>query len=228
MIQFNLLPDVKVEYIKTQKLKRLVVAISIVSSAVSVVILLIVLGISATQKAHLSNLDEDINRLTTELESTPELKSILSVQSQLGSLPQLYDGRPAIDRLPTYLDQITPADLGIGRLTLDLSLSSIEIEGKAASLELVNSFVDSLKFTTYKAVVEENEMKGKAFKDVVLVDFGRDVEEAEFIVKFTFDPIIFDITKDVDLIVPSIVTTRAEVPSADLFNGEVQPTEEEE
>lgn len=228
MIQFNLLPDVKVEFIKTQKLKRLVIAVSIVASAMSVGILFITLSLSAVQKNHLTNLDKDIAKLTTELEETPELKSILSVQNQLGTLPGLYDGRPAVDRLPTYLDQITPTNLGIGRLELDFSLSSIEIEGKAESLELVNSFVDSLKFTSYTVTTDDGETEGKAFKDVVLADFGRDEEEATFTINFIFDSTIFDITKDVKLTVPSLVTTRAEAPAADLFSGQITPTEGQE
>jgi hypothetical protein len=225
MIQLNLLPQVKVDYIKGQHVKRLVMGISLVATAVSVGLVIIMFSLVAIQKKHVSDLDKDIDKLTTELKSTPDLDKILAVQSQLNVLPSLYDGRPAVDRLPTYLDQTTPTGVRINKIVVDYTLSTIVIEGKADTLELVNSYTDTLKFTTYK-VGEEASLQ--AFKDVVLLEFGRDEKEATYTISFGFDTTIFDITKTVNLVVPSLVTTRANAPGTDLFFIETDSTEGEE
>lgn len=221
MIQFNLLPDIKIEYIKTQRTKRMVILGSIGAAGLSIALLLVMFSFSTVQKQHITNLDKDIQALRTELEGNQELTKILSVQNQLKSLPALYDGRPAADRLPDYLDQTTPTDVGIGRLVVDFSTSTMEITGSAPSLESVNSYVDTLKFTSYKYDNEGQTTTSGAFSAVILTEFGRSDKEATFVVTLTFDPIIFDATKSIELIVPSTVTTRAEAPasSPDLFDG---------
>lgn len=218
MIQFNLLPDVKVEYIKTKRLKRILLLSAIAASGVSVFILFLTFSYAAVQKRHLSNLDKDVDRISTELKSNPELTKILSVQNQLNTLPSLYDGRPAVDRLPGYLDQTTPQGVGIGRLTLDLSLSTIEITGEADNLQLVNSYVDTLKYTIFKSD-EEGAVEAAAFTNVVLTQFGRDSETADFVINVTFDPLIFDVSKKISLTVPQLVTTRSQGTAAELFDG---------
>lgn len=217
MIQFNLLPTVKVEHIRTQKMKRMVMVTSITATCISAAILVLLFSYTAVQKNHISNLDGDIAKLQAELESNSELKKILSVQSQLNSLPALYDGRPAVERLPLFIDQTTPADVGLGRLSIDFSLSTIELSGTAANLSAVNAHVDTLKLT--KFTTGEGSQPEAAFSNVVLSQFGRNEDEASFTITLSFNPMMFDTTKQVSLAVPAMVTTRAQTNPAELFDG---------
>ena len=242
MIQFNLLPDIKIEYIKTLKLKRMVMTIAFIAVGASVGLLILMFSMNAVQKRHVSNLNSDIERLKTELDETDDLTKILTVQNQLNALPALYDGRPAINRLPGFIDQTTPVGIGITQMTIDFSTSTVEIIGDSKNLKTLNSFVDTLRYTTYEVEHEETEEVAdtgeememtetevhealNAFGNVGLVQFARDSEKATFTLSFSFDTTIFDITKKVKLTVPSLVTTRAEVPSPDLFNGAVEVEE---
>lgn len=217
MIQFNLLPDIKIEHIKSQRMKRLVIVVAVALIGLSVGILVLMFSYSAVQKKHVENLDRDIDSLTAELESNDELTKILSVQNQLNSLPDLYSGRPAADRLTTFIDQTTPAGVGLGRLSIDFSTNSIQFTGTAASLGAVNQHIDTLKFT--KFTIDEDTTEQPAFSDVVLTQFGRDDNEANFSISLVFDPQIFDATKDIALKVPNVVTTRAQDQGSDLFDG---------
>lgn len=221
MIQFNLLPDVKIEYIKTKRLKRLMMLGSFVAVGASMLILFLTFSYSAIQKRHMSELNKDIETIKNELDSIPELKKILSVQDQLNALPDLYMGRPALDRLPDYLERTTPSGIGLNHLQLDMSINQIEVTGNANSLETVNSYVDTLKFTTYKTSEEGSEV-APAFNSVVLVQFGRDSNQATFTISFMYDPQIFDISKEIQLSVPNKVTSHAQAPNNNLFNGEPQ------
>lgn len=241
MIQFNLLPDVKVQFIKTKRLKRVIVLVAVAATVVSVLLLILTFGYAQSKKAHIANQDKDIQELSDKFNSNTELTKILSVQNQLNSLPALYNGRPAVGRTPEYLDQVVPEGVRMGRFIIDFSLGTIEISGTASgennvnALALVNSFVDTLKFTNYVAVDSEGNKSEptKAFDNVVLSSFGRDDKEANYSLKLSFDPVIFDVTKDVTLTVPQLVTTRSSTSSSDIFDGGnsegiVQPVEEGE
>lgn len=220
MIQFNLLPDVKIQHVKSQRTKRLVILVSIAIAGVSVGVLVLLFSYTLTQKRHLSNLNQDISSLGSELQSNKELSRILTVQNQLKTLPDLYNGRPAVGRLPGYIDQTTPAGVGIGSMTLDFSASTINVTGSASSLELINNYVDTLKFTTFKT--DDSSEPANAFKNVVLTSFGKNERGASFTIDLAFDPLIFDETKNIQLVVPNTVTTRAQAPGQDLFNGSAE------
>lgn len=220
MIQFNLLPDVKVASIKANRLKRIMMIVSVLVIIFSIAIVILSYSFVAVQKRHVGNLDKDITRLIAEIESIPELENILTVQNQLRSLPQLYAGRPAVNRLPQYLDQTTPTKVSLSRLSVDFSTSSFNIVGRADSLETVNLYVDTLKQTFFK--VGKDGTPAQAFTGVVLSSFGRDDKGAGFTIAFTFDPLIFDNSQDISLVIGSAAQTRdqAEGADSDLFQEE--------
>lgn len=219
MIQFNLLPDVKVDYMRTQRTKRLVIVGSMIVAAISVLILVITFSFSATQKRHLANLSKDIDAIEKKLTSNTELTNILSVQNQLNTLPELYEGRPAANRLPSYIEQTTPADISIGKLSIDFSTNQMEISGLSSSLGSVNRYVDTLKYTKFKAGSESQELTS-AFNNVVLSRFGKEKNEVSFSVNIAFDPLIFDETQQIALQVPNGITTRSQVGNnSNLFSA---------
>lgn len=219
MIQFNLLPDVKVQYIKTKRMKRYMILGAFAAAGVSALLLFLTASFVTVQNRHLGNLDADIKKAVNELNNTPDLTRIISVQNQLKALPALYDGRPALFRFPEFIDKTTPVEVGLGNVTLDLEASTIEVTGSAATLEQVNRYVDTLKFTTF-TTDEEGAAPKPAFSAVVLTDFGRDETEASFTVEFSFDPILFDITRKINLIIPQdFVTKHSDVSSVNLFDG---------
>lgn len=226
MIQFNLLPDVKVQYIKTQRTKRMVMLTSVVIAGVSVLIVAMTFSYSLTQKRHLTKLDKHIKSIRTELESNKELTKILSVQNQLNSLPQLYAGRPAADRLPVYIEQTTPSNVSISKLTIDFSTSTIEVSGSATSLSSVNTYVDTLKYTKFKQNTEnasdEKTESINAFKDVVMTKFGTEKGQSSYTINLNFDPLIFDGTKSISLEVPSLITTYSQQSNTSPFTGTQQ------
>lgn len=220
MIQFNLLPDVKLEYIKTRRTKHMVtlVAGAVTALAVFVFVLLFV-AVNVIQKQHISNLDKDIQEDISYLQSVEDLDKVLTVQNQLGALSGLHEKKPETSRLYTYLIQLTPSKATIGDITVDFSLSTMSISGTADKLETVNKFVDTLKFTEY-----QTDQTLKPFTNVVLTDFavspasGATKREVTYQIDFTYDPVIFNATVDGSMQVPKIISTRSttEKPS-DLF-----------
>lgn len=200
MVQFNLLPDVKLEYVKTQRTKRLLTLLSFVVSAGGIALLLIsVFTVDVVQKKSLRDLNSDISRYSAQLKSVKDLDKILTVQNQLSTLTNLHDQKPVATRLFGYISQVTPAQASLSKLTIDFTQNTITVGGSAPSLDVVSSYTDTLKATTYKVSGSGNT---HAFSSVVLTNFGRDDKGATFTITANFDPAIFNTNNNVTLSVP--------------------------
>lgn len=235
MIQFNLLPDIKLEYIRMKRLKRLLISMSTLVAASSLMIALVLFGyVNFAQKGHMEDLDRDLTRDANKLTSTKDIDRIITVQNQLASLPALHEGKPAASRLFVYLSQVTPADTSVKSISLDFTTNLVTLSGNAKDLLGVNRYIDTLKFTTY--TVEGTKESKKAFSKVLLAGFSAGaggqpdetgaLSQAGFQTTFEFDPTIFDNKTKVKLNVPNTITTRSQInnPQA-LFQS---PVEEEE
>ena len=198
MIQFNLLPDIKQEYIKSQHVKRLVIGISLILSAAFLFILLILIfSVYVIQKGNINSLNNKIQADSVNLKNKPNLATILTVQSQLNSLSALDHQSPEASRLFNYLYQIVPTQATISSLNVDFSQNTLNIVGNAPTLDVVNAFVDNLKYTSYTISGQSNTQN--AFTSVVLSTFGRSSTSASYSISFSFAPSIFNNADTINL-----------------------------
>jgi Tfp pilus assembly protein PilN len=201
MVQFNLLPDVKLEYVKTQRTKRLLTLVSLFASAGALAILFLsFVSVDVVQKKSLHDLNSDITKYSSQLKSVPDLDKILTVQNQLGTLTNLHDQKPVVSRLFSFVTQVTPAQASLNNLNLDFAANTITVGGSAPSLDVVSTYTDTLKATKYK--MGGSSMDMHAFSNVVLSSFGRTDKGATFTITLNFDPAIFNTKNDVTLEVP--------------------------
>lgn len=215
MIQLNLLPDIKLEFIRAQRRKRLMMVMSFLASAAFLAILIaLFLFVRVAQKQHLAALDKDIDAHIQTLHETEDLDKILTIQNQLSKLPELHDQKVISSRLFDYLTKLTPNQANISDVELDLEANTLIIKGGADSLSTVNKFVDTIKFTTYEVKINtpaeegsEGEVTeevasgepGEAFSNVVLDEFEISSEEVAveennkvtYGIEMSFDPEIF-------------------------------------
>lgn len=224
MIELNLLPDIKLEYIKAQRTRRRVTAISILVTGASLVLLILLIGVGAVQKKHLNDLNKDISSAQSALKNEQDIDKILTVQNAIGSLNDLHAKKPAMARTFDYLNQVTPNDVSISDLSIDTLTQTVTISGSTNALSSVNKYVDTLKFTSFTE--SGSEVASPAFSNVVLTEFGLNAEStsadkaASYTVTFQYNPLIFDNAKDIKLTVPSLTTTRATVAApTDLFQA---------
>lgn len=221
MIQFNLLPDIKQQYMKAQRQKHMVVFISTLSMIIAVAIFVVLLLVTQLwQKKSISDLNGDIKQYSNELSSTDDFSKILTVQNQLNSLPALHDKKAVASRLSGYMTQLTPAKANVSKLDVDFDQNMISISGSADSLATVNTYVDTLKFTTFTAAGDDTK-KDNAFSSVVLAAFGKNSGATTYTITANFDPIIFSGEQEVTLTVPQITSSRSatEQPT-DLFQSD--------
>lgn len=210
MTQFNLLPDVKLEYIKTKRTQALVILTSSIISVVCVAIFIILfIYVMVIQKSHLNNLSNQISSSTSQLSSNTNLNKILTIQNQLLALPTLHNAKPSTEQILPFINQVLPATATISSLSIDFTTSSATAQGNADSIATVNTFIDTLKFTDY--FLANNTTTHNAFSNVVLSGFSNNssVPGVTFNVAFSFNPAIFTNTNQVLLSVPKIITTRS-------------------
>jgi Tfp pilus assembly protein PilN len=244
-VQFNLLPDVKLEFAKQQRTKRLVYSVAALASIVAIIVASVAyISVGVFQKRLLDNAGKDIATYTQKLNSIQDLGKILTIQNQLNSLPGLHQQKHYVSRLFTYLPQVTPTTVSITKLDIDTAASTIVVSGSADTVKTVNIYVDTLKFTGYildgvkdQTTCNNNEHKGNwdktksictkpAFSNVVLSMVGRDDKAASYTIDASFDSTLFTGTKNLSLNVPQETTTRSVLESPDLknplFNGPVK------
>lgn len=210
MIQLNLLPDVKVEYIKSRSQKRFVMLMAVITISASLAVTAFLgLVVYGWQNVRMSNLKNSIAESTKKLKNTEGLNEILTIQNQLNALDGVHVEKPVMTRLFPYLSQTVPVDVKLQSITLDTAESSITLVGNASSLENVNKLVDTLKFTSILRD-GETESDAMAFSKVVLTAFDTTAGRTEFTVTMNFDPTILSSTETaIQLSVPSTVSTRS-------------------
>jgi Tfp pilus assembly protein PilN len=219
MIQFNLLPDVKIKYIKARRQKRLVMLVSFITTAGSMTVLvLMLLYVYAVQGAQISSLDSKINKSNSSIRDkksqVDDINKVLTVQNQLISLDKLHADKPVLSRLYDYLSKVTPSQVTLSSVNLDNGegVNTLNLQGSTDSLETINRFVDTLKFTTFTPKDSPDDKK-TVFKEVVLTSFSRDKGGASYSVAMKYDPIIFSSAEQAtSLAVPKgFITTRSEL-----------------
>lgn len=238
MLQFNLLPDVKIEYIKTRYRKRVLMAISaavsVIFFAIFIVLLLVV---HVNQRLQLKGLNDNIKKYSSEIDKVEDVNGLLTIQNQLNSLPGLHSDKVVASRLVDYLAKVTPAGVTLSDVNVDYEANTIVLKGNAQGLVAVNKYTDSLKYTEYKVNGElknGGNKEGKAFKGVVLTSFSLPSSQSgqandgksSFTINAEFEPVIFaQIKQDesqvaqppVALTVPTITSSVSESQKPALF-----------
>ncbi len=229
-VQFNLLPDVKIAYIKATRTRRVVMFIASVVTGLSVLIFIALLSfVNVVQGRHISNLTRDIESGSNKIQGIKDLDKILTVQNQLSSLPSLHDQKPLASRLSGYVEKLIPITATVSKAEINFEQTTLSLDGDADSLTTVNTLADALKFATFTAKdvkTQETSAEARAFSEVVLASFTRADNEdgsppASYRITLKFDPLLFDNSYDVTLIVPATITTRSvtEKPGAVFQQG---------
>lgn len=218
MVTLNLLPDIKRQYLKSQRTKRVFMVGSLLVSATFLALaILLAIYVFGVQRLEINDAQSGINEAQTQLDGVADLEKMLTVQRQLQALPDLHAQKPAMERLFSYLSAVVPSDISLNSIDFDISgNSSVEINGSAEDFPAINAFTDSLK--NARVVYEGSEEQIQAFSDVIVDSYGVDNNGTTFRISLKFDPRIFDNTlKGAKLNVPD---TPANQFNEDLFNEE--------
>jgi hypothetical protein len=213
MVQFNLLPDVKLAYIKAERQKQIVLAISVILGIGSIVLFVLLFSfVNIAQKKSINDLTSDITSKSRDLTSTKDLSKVLTVQNQINSLASLHDQKVVSTRILDYTQKMTPDNVTIERMEVDYVAGTLKIDGAGLNLVAINTFADALKFTKYTISDDDGKKSPSelAFSEVVLSSVNVSEDELpEYSITVKFKPDLFVQSNKVDLEVPKQVTTRS-------------------
>lgn len=198
MIQVNLLPDVKREYLRAQQVKHMFTIISILAAitALSLLILLFVY-VQVVQPRHRANLQKDIDSGITELKNKQDAVKIVTVQGVLEQIPGLEDKKLITSKLFDYLVEFTPRDVSYSEIKLDLATNTLALTGQTTTLERANVLANNLKSAEFSYKQGDTTQKIKPFSNIVFNNLGKtsqteDNKNVSFQISFQLDPVMFN------------------------------------
>lgn len=161
MIQINLVPDVKQELLKAQRVRAMVissaVAIGLIAVGIVVVLALYVFG-AQTARSLIS--DNSIKSENSKLSKVADLTNTLTIQNQLTKISALHDETHMNSRLFSILTAINPPapdNVTISMVKLDSATSTLAIEGQAVNgYHALESFKKTILGTKLSYMDQDN------------------------------------------------------------------------
>lgn len=240
MIQLNLLPDLKKEYIKAQKTKGLVITVAVLTTIGAVGLSgLLFLYVTFGQQLQINLATESIQKKSAELSAVKDINQYLTIQNQLAAIEPLHADRGVYSRLFTFLNVLNPGppnNINLSNAQIVATDNSVVFTGATGSFESLNVFVDTLKNAqvSYRLEGQGDAQDESMFTQVLIQDSGLAKINNRTLVSFTvralYSAPVFD-ARNTDVVakVPNITTTQsvtgAPVPVDKLFN---EDTPEEE
>lgn len=222
MIQVNLLPDVKREYIHAQQIKHTFVIVSILAALLSVSLTVILfVYVQVVQPRHRANLQKDIDNTSTEIKSRPDAVKVVTVQGVLEQIPGLQEKKLITSNIFKYLSEFTPRGVSYGEVKLDLSTNTLALSGQTSTLERANVLANNLKSAQFSYIEDDQKSDLKPFSGIVFGSLGKTEQSADN------KGVSFQITFQVDqkLFSQKISNTKITVnaSSEDLLLAEEKP-----
>lgn len=142
-VVINLLPEVVQNRVKDQKQRRLATTVMTFTVIGSVGLVLFLFVFSQAQAFTIGQLSKDIKKKQAEIESTPNLQTMLTVQQHLSSLGTLYGQRVHWTRFFEIVGQTLPGDVTLD--SVDITGSSLKFSGKARNMAVVAKLVKAME-----------------------------------------------------------------------------------
>jgi len=136
MIQINLIPDVKREYLRARVVRNTAISISILIGLASVGVVVLVGAILGGQAIREANFDGRIKGEHSKLADIGPLNEALTLQHQLATVSTLDQGKTVTSRLFQVLQAINPSGENSVRFTMvraSPDKNQISLEGIAAN-----------------------------------------------------------------------------------------------
>lgn len=132
--EINLVPEVKHQMIKAQKLRNLVLFICIVVSAASLGVVAVLFSIKSGQDIAMSSQDKKLETMSAKLMGFEELGDLVTVQGQLGKLQEIANNKRVLSRVFGALGAMLPTGgdvVQLSELRVDLDASTLRMEAQA-------------------------------------------------------------------------------------------------
>lgn len=219
MIQLNLLPDIKKDFLKAQRTRNTVISFSILVTIVAGGLMLLLISIILGQKVFISEFQtKDIKKSAQELRDIPEIDKYLTVQNQLNNIKLLHDDRAEYSRLFSFLQQLNPSapnNIALNTASIVRADSTIVLEGSARNFQGVNVFKNTLENAQLNYKQHNESLTAQLFSAVALEEASLSNVNgsllAVFKIRLTYAEAAFAApTTEATISVPNLVTSDAD------------------
>lgn len=201
MIEINLVPDVKQELIKAQRVRASVISIAILASFVAAgIVVLLAIWVFGVQTARSVILDNTIQTESETLANVEDVNNTLTIQNQLSKISEMHNNKTITSRMFDILTTINPSapnNVAITNLSLDLENSTITIEAQAASgYPALETFKKTITATTFRFTQDGEQQSVALASDMSDSErsYGEDASGARvlrFTLSFTYPEELF-------------------------------------
>ena len=161
MYEINLVPDVKLQMIKMQKVRNLVLFICLIIIAALAGVLLVLGSIKGGQDIAMHNQDSRLSKMSETVMNYEGLNEFLTIQDQLDKISQLGKNKNVLSRVFSMLTVFLPGketedEITISELTVNLETTMLTFDGQANAGEdpdidyrVLEAFKKSVALTKY-------------------------------------------------------------------------------
>lgn len=240
MIQLNLLPEIKREYLKARRVQNRVISISILISVVSLgLVALAGFWVYAVQNIHKAALTSGIEKKSKELKSIPDINKYVTIQNQLGSISGLHSNKIIMSRVLDVMAKLNPKapnNVRISNLEVDSEASTMLITGETDTFTGLETFRDTLKNASlvYTPVGDEASATERLFEPANIVVISQGLGKAQegektiviFKLSAQYNPLLLARdSNNIAIQVPDKETTQSKQDSPSVFAESQAKTE---
>lgn len=163
--EINLVPDVKMQMIRMQKIRNIMFFVCIVISIASVSTALVLGSIKATQDITMSGQDSHIENLSKKILEYEELPEFLTIQNQINGISKIEDNQKVLSRAVLFLNSLLPNEgdkIEVSELSIDLKSTTLSFDAQA------NALKDNIDYRVLEAFIKRTNM--------MTFDYGRYVD----------------------------------------------------
>ncbi len=190
MIEINLIPDVKQELIKAERVRAVVISTSIFAGIAALAIVGVlaayVFGVQTVRSA-LS--DDAIKKGGAQLASVEDLSKVLTIQNQLSKISELNSQKKIDSRIfDVLLAVIPPApnNIEVSTLVIDAANSRVSLEGQTPTYDTLEVFKKTIEGAVIVYKIDDEEQQTNLASEISTSDvsFGEDSTGAK-VLRFT-------------------------------------------
>lgn len=221
MIQLNLLPDIKKEFLRAEKTRNLVIGFSILATIIAVgVTVFLAFFVYIVQGAYSGFLSSDIQKHYKELQGQTDINKYLTIQNQSAKLDALHDSKYLYSRGFDYLRQLNPSNPNSATLTaaaFTKETNEATLEGNTANFETLNAYKTTLENAqlNYKDAdgknISINMFDSVSLVTAVVTDMQNRGSQATFKIVAVYNKAVFD---------PAIKNATLSVPQKTLSDAD--------
>lgn len=197
-VQVNLLPDIKQERLRAERIKQLTIGIAVSVLIAAIGVPLILFSVNQGIKFAQGRTQEDIAERTNQIQTFPDINTMLSVQANLDALPDLYHQRVQPSELLGLLPSLMPAEIRLSSLELTPE-GNLKLIGFSPTFNAVQTFYTALGnagLATNTERIEPNPDTEGYFTNLVLESASGDADEVSFSISATYAPELIDGVED--------------------------------